>query len=68
MAWSTAGASANASSYVLRSMLPGAFLAEMIHTDQENAMAGLKLQIQLFFFVKGDNSSEGETTFCMPCP
>jgi hypothetical protein len=51
-----AGSSAN---YVLRSMLPGKFLVEHILSKQEVAMAGLRLQVQMFLRAKGDKSNEG---------
>lgn len=51
-----AGASTN---YVLRSILPGAFLAEHILSKQEIAMAGLCLHIHMFLHTKSDKCTEG---------
>eukprot|EP01025_Chloroclados_australasicus_P061562 TRINITY_DN80968_c0_g1_i1.p1 TRINITY_DN80968_c0_g1~~TRINITY_DN80968_c0_g1_i1.p1 ORF type:complete len:284 (-),score=38.31 TRINITY_DN80968_c0_g1_i1:235-1086(-) len=46
------------SHYVLQSVLPDSFLNEYIHSDQEKAMSGLKLVIQMYLHLKGDKASE----------
>lgn len=45
--------------YVLRSFLPGSFIAEVANTAQQNAMCALRLQVQLYLHVKGDKCTEG---------
>lgn len=52
--------------FVLRSYLPGSFIAEVANTAQQNAMCALRLQVQLYLHVKGDKCTEGAPRLARP--